>query len=138
MPRVHVARTDLPYVQMKSRLPEIMEKIAVRSKEGTKAIADQIAEGAKQRVPVRTGDLRDAIHVEFQGGAHLGANLEAEGDWSVVAGSGEVFYGHLVEYGTQSTGAGGGGAAPHPFLTPAAEAVVPTIWASMAARLKNL
>ena len=56
----------------------------------------------------------------------------------MVAGDRDVFYGHLVEYGTQSSGAGGGGAAPHPFLTPAAKAVVPTIWASIAARLKNL
>lgn len=121
--------------QLKSRLAEIAAELVPIAKEGTKEIADSIAEGARERAPFETGALKEAIHVEFEGGGHLGEDLEAVGDWSVVAGDTrgdkEVFYGHIVEHGSVH-------AAPHPFLVPAAEAEIPSIWAKMAARLKNL
>ena len=58
---------------------------------------------AKAAVPVATGRLRDSIHSE----------REPEGTY-VLGGDDEVWYGHLVEYGTVRT-------APKPFLVPALE-----------------
>lgn len=66
-----------------------------------------IAQDAKRRVPVDTGHLRDAIHVE----------QVAEGQrtltW-IIAYSPEAWYGRMVEFGTRRAG-------PHPFLIPAME-----------------
>lgn len=137
--RAHVARTDLGYVQMKSRLPEIMVKLSTYTGMTNREIAGAIAEGAKERVPVETGKLRNAIHVEYKGGERTGGGLETAqlgtDDWAVIAGDNEAFYGHFVEYGHHSAA---GEVPAHPFLTPAAEAVVPSIWARYAAKLKNL
>lgn len=89
-----------------SRIPEIIaalpEDIGPALEEGANAIAAD----AQQRVPVDTGRLRDAIHVE-----------KGEGDltYAVVAGDDAVFYGHIVEHGGVNTPA-------RPFLVPAAEA----------------
>lgn len=92
-------------VTLKSRLPQISRELAVRVSAGTKAGAEIIEAKAKDRVPVRSGRLREAIHTEFKG----------DGDWSVVAGNRDVFYGNMVEHGTTHS-------PPHPFLVPALEA----------------
>ena len=91
-------------VTLKSRLPEITRELHTRVSEGTEAGAEIVVAKAKERVPVRSGRLRDAIHTEFKG----------SGDWNVVAGDREVFYGHMIEFGTTRAPA-------HPFLIPALE-----------------
>lgn len=91
-------------VTLKSRLPQIASELQARVSAGTKAGAAIIEARAKERVPVRSGRLKDAIHTEFKG----------SGDWSVVAGNRDVFYGHLIEFGTTRAPA-------HPFLVPALE-----------------
>lgn len=90
--------------RLTSRLPQIIAQLPGATDEALKQGADAVAEGAKERVPVSTGALRNAIHVE-----------EAEGGYSVVAGDGDAFYGHMVEYGTTNAPA-------HPFLIPSYEA----------------
>ena len=107
--------------RVKSRLPVIAAEITPRVTVAIKDVADAIADDAKQRVPVETGDLRDAIHVEFKGAA----------DWAVVAGNSKAFYGHMVEHGTTR-------AAPRPFLIPAAEAKKEMIDEVVGAALRRL
>ena len=53
------------------------------------------------------------------------------GEVSVIAGDSDVFYGHLVEFGTTHTPA-------RPFLIPAAEANREEVVASVRAALKGL
>ena len=66
--------------------------------------ADSVERDAKSRVPVATGKLRDAIHMDDE---------QDEGTY-VIGGDTEAWYGHLVEYGTVRT-------SPRPFLVPALE-----------------
>jgi HK97 gp10 family phage protein len=91
-------------VSYKSSLPKITAELAVRLDAATREAADLIAARAKDRVPVLTGRLRDAIHVEAAG----------VGEHAVVAGSREIFYGNIVEHGGAHT-------PPRPFLIPAFE-----------------
>ena len=93
----------------KSRLPEIAIELEVRLHEVAASAAEMIAESARERVPVASGRLRDAIHVE-----------KTETGASVVAGDREAFYGHIIEHGSRNAPA-------HPFLIPAAEAVHPEL-----------
>jgi HK97 gp10 family phage protein len=92
---------------LKSRLPEIIALVDVRSSAYAKALAEEIAERARDRAPdappLGTG-LVSSIHVE---------ELD-EDTFSVQAGDDDVFYGHMVEYGTSHS-------APVPFLIPAFE-----------------
>jgi HK97 gp10 family phage protein len=93
-------------VALRSRLPKIAAELALKIDGVAEAGAEIIAQKAKDRVPVGSGQvhLRDRIHVE-----------RAEGTgWYVIAGDNKAWYGHLVEHGTRS-------ASPHPFLIPAAE-----------------
>lgn len=83
--------------------------------------AEMVASRAKDRVPVKTGKLRDAIHVEREGA----------GEYAVIAGDTEVFYGHIVEHGGAHTPA-------RPFLTPAAEETRDEYRAAAKAALKRL
>lgn len=89
-----------------SRLPEIAAGLAHRMDTVASNAADKVVEGAQERVPVKTSRLHDAIHKE-----HTGL-----GEYTVLAGDTEVFYGHIVEHGGART-------PPHPFLMPAAEDV---------------
>jgi HK97 gp10 family phage protein len=92
------------YATLISRIPEIIGSLDPKVKEALEEGAELIAKDAQTRVPVATGALRDAIHVE-----------EIEDGYSVVAGDDEAFYGHIVEHGGVNTPA-------HPFLIPAGEA----------------
>jgi HK97 gp10 family phage protein len=83
--------------------------------------AESIAEEAQNRVPIASGKLRDAIHVD----------RKDTGEVFVVAGDDEVFYGHLVEYGTTNTGA-------QPFLIPALEDKRATVLADVTVALRSL
>jgi len=74
---------------------------------GVERAADHIVDLARQLAPVKTGALRDSIHIEA-GDTPLSRK--------VVAGGGAVDYAAHVEYGTASNPA-------QPFLTPAFEAI---------------
>lgn len=87
-----------------SRIPEIIGEIPGAVTDAMRATADAVADGARERVPVDSGSLRDAIHVE-----------EIPDGFRVVAGDTEAFYGHIVEHGGTRT-------PPRPFLVPALEA----------------
>lgn len=90
--------------KLESRLPAIIAELPSEVDDALKEGADAIVEGAAERVPVDSGALRDAIHVE-----------DTEGGYLVVAGDTEAFYGHIVEHGGVNT-------PPRPFLIPAYEA----------------
>lgn len=90
---------------LRSRLDTIAASLDEEIDLAMRLAAEAIEAGAKSRVPVDSGDLRDSIHVVKQD----------EGSYSVIAGDSKVFYGHLVESGTTKT-------PPRPFLIPAAEA----------------
>lgn len=91
----------------RSRLPRIIAELEPALDEAMATAALMVAEQAKMRVPVETGRLRAAIHVERTGPAK----------YAVVAGDSEhnVFYGHIVEHGGVHQPA-------QPFLIPALEA----------------
>jgi len=88
-----------------SRLPQIALSLDERIDTALRIGAEGIASAAKSRVPVATHALQNAIHVE----------RITEGEYAVVAGDDDAFYGHIVENGSVNT-------APQPFLIPALEA----------------
>lgn len=108
-------------VVLKSRLPQIAAGLSPRAMGALEDAVDDVVELAKARVPVETGALRDAIHAETVGPA----------TFSVVAGSTDAFYGHMVEFGTKRTPA-------RPFLIPAAEEGVGIAAARITAALRGL
>ena len=89
-----------------NRLPEVIAALPAAIHEAVAQAAEQVAESARARVPVVTGDLQRAIHVEAG---------ETEDEMLVVAGDRKVFYGNLVEHG------GAVNRPAHPFLIPALE-----------------
>lgn len=89
--------------RIEDQLPRIIHELQPAVDTAVKAAAEMVAESAKVRVPVRTGALRNAIHL----------NVEPEGVY-VVAGNRKAWYGHIVEHGGAHT-------PPHPFLIPALE-----------------
>jgi HK97 gp10 family phage protein len=107
--------------ETRSELGRIAEEIEPQVREATRKGASAIAATAKELVPIETGALRRAIHVEFEGDA----------DWLVVAGDHDAFYGHIVEYG-------GLHSSPHPFLVPAGEAHKETLRALVVEALRKL
>jgi HK97 gp10 family phage protein len=89
---------------LRSRIPQIAAELGPQTRAAQALAAELVVARARQRVPVATGRLRDAIHVE-----------EDETGVHVVAGDQRVFYGHLVEHG------GAVNRPAHPFLIPALE-----------------
>jgi HK97 gp10 family phage protein len=105
----------------KSRLPQIAAELAGRMDAVTKTTAEIVEQRAKDRVPVATGKLKNAIHIEREGvGEHM-----------VIAGDTDAFYGHIVEHGGAHTPA-------RPFLTPAVEQTRAELRAIGARALKGL
>lgn len=104
---------------LSNRLPHLpaMVKTAL-SAEVAKA-AHEIEAQAKANAPVLTGTLRRSIHTVIEQG----------GQRALVGPS--VEYGVYVEFGSR-------GRAPHPFMRPAAEAVLPTFVAGVKAALAGL
>lgn len=90
---------------LRSRFGTIARTLDEQIDPAIRNVAEQVAADAKGRVPVDSGALRNAIHVDRHG----------DGAYSVVAGNTEAFYGHIVEHG-------GVNAPARPFLIPAAEA----------------
>lgn len=105
---------------LKSRLPQIARSLDEQITPALRIAAEAIEAGAKDRVPVASGDLRNAIHTE-----------KIDDGYRVVAGDSDVFYGHLVEHGTTRT-------PPRPFLLPAAEAVRDNVDDLIRAALRDL
>jgi HK97 gp10 family phage protein len=105
-----------------SRIPQIVLSLNPRVDGALKVGAEAISQEAKQRVPVETGTLRDAIHVDSSG---------VGGGWSVIAGDDDAFYGHIIEHGGVNT-------PPHPFLIPAAESQRDSVAAAVTAVLRTL
>lgn len=98
----------------KSRLPEIAAELEAKLNAVGKLAAETVVVGAKANLalgppPVHLKD-DDHIHVEPHG----------SGDFLVVAGDSETFYGNIVEHGSVHASA-------HPFLVPAAEATRPEV-----------
>jgi HK97 gp10 family phage protein len=91
----------------KSRIPSITAKLLVEMDAAVRDTANAVVDEAQQRVPVDSGDLRDAIHID------LGDDI---GQYYVVAGDDAAFYGHLVEFGTMEHPA-------RPFLVPTVKAL---------------
>ena len=108
-------------VTLKSRIPLIIGELDDRLLEAVTELGERIADGAKDRVPVETGALRDAIHVV----------VKDDQEVAVVAGDNVAFYGHMVENGTVK-------APPHPFLVPAFEAELPDLAEIVGERLEDL
>jgi HK97 gp10 family phage protein len=108
-------------VSYKSRLHKSAAEIAVLMDASARAAAETIAEDAKGRVPVATGRLRDAIHVDRDG----------IGEYAVIAGDNQTFYGHIVEHGGAHTPA-------QPFLVPALEANRAAILKLAASELRSM
>lgn len=102
-----------------SRIPEIMAELA-EVKDSLDEPIERVAQGARERVPVETGTLRDAIHTE-----------ETKDGYGVIAGDTDAFYGHMVEFGTTHSAA-------HPFLLPAFEAERDSIESAIRDRLGDL
>lgn len=108
---------------LRSRLARIAATLDDHVNTGVREVAEEIAKDAQGRVPVASGRLRDAIHVEDVEGV--------PGQYQVIAGDDDVFYGHLVEYGTTHTPA-------RPFLIPAGENKRASLVTRVAARLRGL
>lgn len=104
----------------RSRLPRIAAGLHVALDAAVKAGAERVAEDAKERVPIRSGALRDAIHTE-----------DDDGGTYVIAGDSGVFYGHIVEHGGARTPA-------RPFLIPALEENRAGIVAAAAVAVRRL
>lgn len=90
--------------ELESRLPEIIAALPQVIDKALEKGAEVIADAERQRVPVRTGRLRDSIHVE----------RKSAFDYEIVSGDNEAWYGHLVEFGTSHS-------PPEPFAIPALE-----------------
>ena len=105
---------------LQSRIPQIIGELDDKLLEGVSDLAERVAEGARDRVPVETGALRDAIHVVVEDDAV-----------SVVAGDNVAFYGHIIENGSVN-------APPHPFLVPAFEAERPNLADIVGERLRDI
>ena len=88
-----------------NRLPSIAARLDETVEEAMEDAARFVAESAQARVPVATGKLRDAIHVDRMDDDTV----------AVVAGNTDAWYGHIVEGGGAKT-------SPKPFLVPAFEA----------------
>lgn len=103
-----------------SRLPAIIAQMTVGSKVAAEQAAQEIADRARSRAPVVTGELQGSIHVE-----------PVDNGYMVIADATDAkgyAYAQVVEYGGHS---GGNGVGPHAFLTPAAEEVRDSYYAAI-------
>jgi HK97 gp10 family phage protein len=103
-----------------NKLPQIIAELEPAVRAALETSAQDVVDAAKARVPIDTGKLYRAIHVE----------LTNEGV-EVQAGNNDVFYGHIVEHG-------GINHPPHPFLVPALEENRELIIERVAAALRKV
>lgn len=92
-------------LMLNSRLKTIARRLEEGLDDALKQVADDIAAGARSRVPVDSGDLKASIRVDKRG----------DGEYAIVAGDGDAYYARLVEQGTVKRPA-------TPYLQPAVEA----------------
>lgn len=121
-------------VQYTSRIPEIIASLDPRTDAAMAAGAELIELRAKERVPVESGDLRDAIHTSKQDdGYYVFAGDSLDLGWSESRGIEikQVYYGHMVEFGTKFRGA-------RPYLIPATEASFDEVLDLVRASLQGL
>jgi HK97 gp10 family phage protein len=111
-------------MSLTSRFPQIAASLQPRVTAALREAADEVADEARGRVVVASGDLRDSIHVDQDGD-----------DVYVVAGNDDVYYGHLVEFGSTP---GGTPMPARPFLIPALEAKRDDIVRSVKTVLRTL
>lgn len=90
-------------VEYHSRLAEIARTLDRQVDPATRISAERIAAEAADRVPVESGRLKAAIHIEQRA---------SDNGWAVVAGDTDAWYGHIVEFGSVYKSA-------RPFLFPA-------------------
>jgi HK97 gp10 family phage protein len=107
-------------LSLTSRFPQIAASLQPRVTAALREAADEVADEARGRVVVASGDLRDSIHVDQDGD-----------DVYVVVGNDDVYYGHLVEFGTAKVPA-------RPFLVPSLEAKRDDILMSVKTVLRTL
>jgi len=92
-------------VTLRNRIPQIAAQLNPRVDAAIAAASESIADLARERVPVLSGDLAASIHVE---------ESNQSSGYYVVAGDESADYASYVEFGTSDTPA-------QPFLIPAAE-----------------
>lgn len=92
-------------VRLKSNLLTIAAEIRPLVDDACGDSAEAMAAGARERVPVDTGELRDSIRAEKTG----------ELEHRAAAGDNKAFYAMFVEMGTRNQPA-------HPYMIPAFEA----------------
>lgn len=92
---------------------DVQEKV----KDQVRMTSDEIVRSAKNKVPVRTGNLKEGIKSEL-----------LNNGFTAMVGTSD-FYGRFIEYGhnvkNRRKGKVLGKAKPHPFLNPAFEEVKP-------------
>ncbi len=117
-------------VDLHSRLPEIRRELDPKVAKAVGAGARLIRDAAKVKAPVRTGALKNSIHVTRRG---MRAQVIAGGKKGTKAG-GEtgVYYGHIVERGSAT------GSPAQPFMIPAFEANKDRVNDLIAASLRTL
>lgn len=96
-----------------SNAPKFLQQIRRAGAQFAKGLAEEHIERAKALVPVRTGALKNSLHVEA--GKH-------EGEYLAIAGDEKVNYAAVVEFGGR-----GGTQAAQPYHTPAREATFKNI-----------
>lgn len=110
---------------LKTRLDGIALALQPAVSTATKAGAEIVGETAVANLVagghVVNDDLGQAVHVENVG----------PGEYSVLAGDEDVFYGHMLEHGTTHS-------PPYPFLVPALETEEDTILALVGGALRGL
>ena len=107
-------------VTLISDLSEISSGLPDAVAEALEAEAEKIAQDAKQRVPVRTGNLRDSIEVvPYNEPGFVGFRVVA--DARSLTGKYNAPYAHMVEYGSVHN------EPARPFLVPALEAGQDTV-----------
>lgn len=85
--------------QALTQLPEKLQRNVLRA--ALRAGAKAIAEEAERNVPVDSGDLRDSIRVTSRIRAGMPtASVKAGGRAKVAGKQLDVFYAHMIEYGT--------------------------------------
>ena len=106
---------------LRSRIPQITIEIEHLVDEAIEEGAERVALSAKERVRVRSGDLQRAIHIDPQ----------KDGKYVVAGDDDDVFYGHMVEFGTSHS-------PPFPFLVPSLEENRNEIVATVQGSLRRL
>lgn len=104
-------------VTLMSDLSEISSGLPDSVADALKEQTEKIAQDARQRVPVDTGDLRDSIEViEYNEPGRVGYRVVADARAEPVRGRSDgAPYAHLVEFGSVHN------KPAQPFLVPALE-----------------